>query len=224
MSWTGNGGKPVDGRIDLEDKDDIDKTGERVGEWTQSLSGREIYVEDPRPGDFDVGDVANGLAKAGRYGDQIPVEIHYSVAEHSVLLADYAEQELGWSPVACLAVLFHDAPEFILKDQHRALKAAIRPCYKPLEEKWHGVLSAKYGYSKIYERLKDKIKELDVRIVYHEKRAVQRSQLEWAYDKYPPLDGITIQLWQPTRAKFEWLKRYHKWTRMAGLDEEGYQF
>lgn len=192
----------------------------RPGAWMQTLSGRRFFPLDPRPEDFDIGDIANGLATEARYGGQGRLERRESVAEHCSMLCDWGKRQ-GWAPLGQFCLLMHDAAEGLIKDQPRALKKALEPTYSDLEAKVEICIFGKYAILTAMTFYEDEIKTADRRIVWHEKRAVQRTQLEWAYDKFEPLEGIGLEHWTARRAKREWLKR---WERLAKtLRKQGYK-
>ncbi len=99
----------------------------RVGDWMQTFSGRAFYPLDPRASEVDIHDIAHALAHQCRYAGHC--RTHYSVAEHSVRVAEVLEP-LG--PDMQLAGLLHDAAEAYLVDLPRPVKTFM-PDYKVAE-------------------------------------------------------------------------------------------
>lgn len=199
-----------------------DKVDGRVGHWAQTSLGGRIFPEDPRLDEIFVSDIANGLAKEQRYGAAARVDLSYTVAEHCYLLTQYGLRQ-DMTPDICMAILFHDAPEYVLKDQYRALKNAIRHCYKPLEEKWHRTIAEKYDLLDAFRQFGPLIKDLDRRIVPLEKARVMRYEQPWAYDTFEPLQGVEIECFSPKRAKELWLDTYDFLCKLRGMQPEKWE-
>jgi len=96
--------------------DDHAEERERVGDWGCTSSGRRYYPADPRPGDFDIEDIAHALSLQCRFGGH--VRRHYSVAEHCV----HVSYECCGKYT--LDGLLHDASEAYLVDMPRPAKGA----------------------------------------------------------------------------------------------------
>ncbi len=79
------------------------------GPWLQTRHGGTWYPLDPRADEVDERDVASALARICRFGGHV-VGRPYSVAEHSVRVADLVES-WGGSPAEQLEALVHDAHE-----------------------------------------------------------------------------------------------------------------
>ena len=85
--------------------------------------------------DWDLVDIATGLARQCRYNGQYPItKGFYSVAEHSVILSKFVEDVFGKDKDACLYALLHDASEAYLSDIMTPFKA-LMPEYKKIEAK-----------------------------------------------------------------------------------------
>ena len=188
----------------------------RPGEWMQTSTGLRFFPLDPRERDICIADIANGLAMTCRYAGQINIDLFYSVAEHSVLIARYAHDTLRWPPKACLAALLHDASEAYLGDLTRAAKAAAGLGYRHVEAGVSRAIFSRYNCFKAFLDFQHKIKELDQRIIPTEKKMlVPLKVLPWAHDKLKPLP-VTIECWGPRRAKGEFLQTYDQFIELAG--------
>jgi len=104
----------------------IAKPNDRVGNYMHVVTGGKYYPFDPRPEEVDIVTIAHHLATRGRFNGatQHPTDerrIHYSVAEHSVYVAQYVEFELG-RPDLALTALLHDGAEAYNGDLIRPLK------------------------------------------------------------------------------------------------------
>lgn len=96
-----------------------------------TASGRLIDLTRMGPNDICLPDIAASLSKLCRFGGH--TREFYSVAQHSVLVANNLPQHLQ------LAGLLHDAAEAYLCDLPRPVKELL-PSYRQLEEKvWHQI-------------------------------------------------------------------------------------
>lgn len=100
----------------------------REGDWIQLYSGHPFWPTDPRAEDLCIEDIAHSLALENRYSGA--TRVPYSVAEHSVRVAEYVRARAvnaHWDAErvrnATLAGLLHDGSEGLgWKDIARPLK------------------------------------------------------------------------------------------------------
>jgi hypothetical protein len=86
--------------------------------WIQTFTGRAVDLLEPDPASFVIEDIAHALARICRYTGHSPE--HYSVAQHSVLVARNLPLELRFDG------LMHDAVEAYVQDVSAPLKWAMR--------------------------------------------------------------------------------------------------
>ncbi len=99
---------------------------------TMLYSGRRFYYASVHKKDFAMIDIAHHLARMGRWLGAMNVE-HYSVAEHSWLMADYVYNYEGGlvshdphgRALLSFAALMHDSEEFVTGDFPSPLKVLI---------------------------------------------------------------------------------------------------
>ena len=108
--------------------------------WQRMLSGRRLNLLDPSPLDVELDDIAHGLARVARWNGQTIGGHIFSVAQHSLLVEAIAahinpDMSREWR----LAVLLHDAPEYVIGDIISPFKAVIGDAYKTIEA---GLLAA----------------------------------------------------------------------------------
>lgn len=84
--------------------------------WIQTFTGRKVDPMAMRAEDVCVEDIAHALAMKCRFTGHVPA--FYSVAQHSVLVAQHCENKL-WG-------LLHDAAEAYLFDASRPVKHGLR--------------------------------------------------------------------------------------------------
>src|SRR5438105_9314376 len=99
--------------------------------WQRMLSGRRLDLLDPSPLDIEIGDIAHGLARVARWNGQTSGDHIFSVAQHTLLAEAIARiRSPGLDRRARLAVLLHDAPEYVIGDMISPFKAVIGDAYK----------------------------------------------------------------------------------------------
>jgi uncharacterized protein len=193
----------------------------KPGKWMQTHTGQKFYPSHPNPDVIHYEDIANGLASRRRYSGQARLDKYYSVAEHCVILAEYAQCR-KWSNNEVLAILLHDAAEAYLEDINPAVKSLLSPLYQDLEDMWLQVILKKYGAATAFKGMADPIKHLDRRIVANERRVVMNKQdIHWeAMDGFEPILGVVIRCWSAERAKQEWIDLFLRLRPSASLTEE----
>jgi 5'-deoxynucleotidase YfbR-like HD superfamily hydrolase len=98
--------------------------------WIQTYTGKAFELLDPKPEQIDIVDIAHALSNLCRFTGHS--KQHYSVAQHSCLVATITER-MWWEehgspcpPPVLLAALLHDAPEAYVGDVSTPLKIALR--------------------------------------------------------------------------------------------------
>ena len=183
-------------------------------DWMHTSLGLRMYPEAPVHKDIAISDIANGLALICRYSGQGDVYKFYSVAEHSVLLAEYALEDVG--SFAAMYVLLHDAAEAYLGDLVPAVKNAVGSSYEALEDSITNAVMHRYSR---HHNFRDYAKAIDRRIVPTEKAALMRYPLPWPSDAADPLP-VEIKRWGPVEAKMHFLNMWEELRRMNGLPGE----
>lgn len=108
------------------------------GPWIQSINGRRIFLFDPQPGDFDPEVLAVVLSRLARFNGH--TREFYSVAQHSVIVADLLAHRSSWWQ---LAGLLHDAGEIILGDITTPVKS-LAPTVKAIESLAQTAITVRY--------------------------------------------------------------------------------
>lgn len=143
---------------------------QRPRAWQRMLSGRRLDLLDPSPSDIAIEDIAHGLARVARWNGQTRGAHAFSVAQHSVLVADIMLADDAVMPrEERLAALLHDAPEYVIGDLISPFKAAIGLDYKAFEERLLAAIHARFRLPHpLWPRLKAAIKRADRIAAYHE--------------------------------------------------------
>ena len=109
------------------------------------LSGRRLDLLDPSPLDVEMEDIAHGLARVARWNGQTSGAHIFSVAQHSLLVETLARQRTRLDRNGRLAVLLHDAPEYVIGDMISPFKAIIGDSYKSVEARLLTAIHLRFG-------------------------------------------------------------------------------
>src|ERR1700753_2912358 len=114
--------------------------------WQRMLSGRRLDLLDPSALDIEVEDIAHGLARVARWNGQTNGAHIFSVAQHSLLVEALAHKRApGLDRGRRLAVLLHDAPEYVIGDMISPFKAVIGDAYKAVEKRLLAAIHRRFG-------------------------------------------------------------------------------
>ena len=172
-----------------------------------SDSGKRLELLHPTPDQICLGDIATGLSLECRFGNQLPT--HYSVAQHSVLVAKMMERDELPERIQA-AGLMHDASEAYLGDLPGPLKVLPEfAFYRNLEAAWQATILAKYGLYGGAVKYADRIRKYDRWALYLEAHAMKKRISEWE-----SLQGVEV----PIHHEFEHPVG-HEYARVAFLRE-----
>ena len=114
--------------------------------WQRMLSGRRLDLLDPSPLDVEMDDIAHGLARVARWNGQTKGAHIFSVAQHVLLVEALARQKTpGLDARGRLAVLLHDAAEYVIGDMISPFKAVIGDSYKVVENRLLAAIHLRFG-------------------------------------------------------------------------------
>jgi hypothetical protein len=113
--------------------------------WQRMLSGRRLDLLDPSPLDVEIADIAHGLARVARWNGQTEGAHIFSVAQHSLLVETLAHERARLDRRGRLAVLLHDAPEYVIGDMISPFKAVIGDAYQAVEARLLAAIHLRFG-------------------------------------------------------------------------------
>jgi 5'-deoxynucleotidase YfbR-like HD superfamily hydrolase len=114
--------------------------------WQRMLSGRRLDLLDPSPLDVEIEDIAHGLARVARWNGQTSGNHIFSVAQHTLLVEAIARARTPrLDRKARLAILLHDAPEYVIGDMISPFKAVIGDAYKSVEARLLAAIHLRFG-------------------------------------------------------------------------------
>lgn len=171
------------------------------GDWMQTFTGRRFYPLAAQPEDVDIVDIAHHLSMVCRYGGA--TKFHYSVAQHSILMAQVAPQEHK------LRALLHDAPEAYVGDMIRPIKKDRE--LSPFRDIERGVELAICNALKLeYPIANSVVHDLDTRILLDEREQVMtHTEDDWQVRGDPI--GVTIDEWKPAYTRQRFLRAYENY-------------
>jgi uncharacterized protein len=118
--------------------------------WQRMLSGRRLDLLDPSPLDIEIEDIAHGLARVARWNGQTHGDHIFSVAQHTLLTEEIARRRNGRSDRRSdrrlgLALLLHDAPEYVIGDMISPFKVVIGGAYRAVEHRLLEAIHLRFG-------------------------------------------------------------------------------
>jgi 5'-deoxynucleotidase YfbR-like HD superfamily hydrolase len=134
------------------------------------LSGRRLDLLDPSPLDVEIEDIAHGLARVARWNGQTSGAHIFSVAQHTLLVEAIARARAPrLDRKRRLAILLHDAPEYVIGDMISPFKAVIGDSYKGVEARLLAAIHLRFGLAvKRAEDLDRLLKAADLAAAYLE--------------------------------------------------------
>lgn len=165
--------------------------------WIQTYTGRVAFtVFEPKAEQIAIEDISHALALTCRFGGHSM--IHYSVAQHSVLMASIAPEEYR------LEALMHDAAEAYLGDMVRPLKLRM-PEFVAAERLVEDAIIERFGLRLREPECARVIKELDLSMLVAEQRQVMsKLPMPWSSLEGVQPAAVTIQemTWREADALF----------------------
>lgn len=165
-----------------------------------------FYFLNPKPEDIHIFDIAHALSLVCRFGGHCSV--FYSVAEHSIIVADILEQE-GASKLTVLAGLLHDAEEAYLPDIPHPIKQVI-PAFKKLYAPIQDAIVRRFGLVSKDIRHDgydyDHIDDIDHRLVITEAKALGVWNENWEAEGAPL--KYQLHLWKSDDAEDLFLRNF----------------
>ena len=114
--------------------------------WQRMLSGRRLDLLDPAPLDIEIADIAHGLARVARWDGQTKGAHIFSVAQHTLLVEAMARRRHPRLDRSLrLAILLHDAAEYVIGDMISPFKAVIGDSYKATEQRLRDAIHLRFG-------------------------------------------------------------------------------
>lgn len=183
------------------------------------LSGRRLDLLDPSALDIEIEDIAHGLARVARWNGQTIGANIFSVAQHTLLvdaLARVRSPRLDRS--RRLAILLHDAPEYVIGDMISPFKAVIGDSYKATEQRLLAAIHLRFGLpAKLPDEVTRMIKSADTEAAHLEATRIAGFAAEEARRFFGPEPAFSPALardyltpWSADAAEKRYLERFRK--------------
>lgn len=171
------------------------------GPWCQTYTGKAFHPLDPSPAEVDIIDIAQALGHLCRYNGHC--RHFYSVAEHSVILAENVpEHQARWA-------LMHDAAEAYLGDVIRPIKHAV-PELLGMERRILATICEAFDLRPHDGSIPLEVRQADLALLAAEQRPLMGdAPVPWALG-CQPLEGITLRFWSPPEATRAFLGRFYE--------------
>lgn len=185
--------------------------------WQRMLSGRRLDLLDPSPLDIEIVDIAHGLARVARWNGQTHGTHIFSVAQHTLLVeAVMRERYPRIDRKARLAVLLHDAPEYVIGDMISPFKAVIGGSYKAVEKRLLAAIHLRFGLpATLSEDLEKLIKAADRGAAHLEATEIAGFSMSEARRFFGPPPRLPqpvmrdyLNPWSATKAEKRFLARF----------------
>lgn len=186
--------------------------------WQRMLSGRRLDLINPSPVDIEIEDIAHGLARVARWNGQTLGDHAFSVAQHSLIVADiFALLAPGTDARWQLAALLHDASEYVIGDMISPFKNALGLDYRDFEEKLQHAVHIRFGLPALLpEGIKSLIKQADKASAYLEATQLAGFSTEESLKFFgaPPREilGWDICPQCPNKTKAEFILKFQELT------------
>jgi uncharacterized protein len=187
--------------------------------WQRMLSGRRLDLLDPSPLDIEIEDIAHGLARVARWNGQSHGAHIYSVAQHCLLVEALARAKAPRIDHSRrLAVLLHDAPEYVIGDMISPFKAVIGDAYKAVERRILTAIHLRFGLPANWApEIEELIKAADRQAAYLEATRLAGFEAAEARRFFgrPPIFSATLERdylkpWPADMAEARYLERFKK--------------
>jgi uncharacterized protein len=180
--------------------------------WIITFTGQRFFPFAPHHSSISIIDIAHALSNKCRFSGH--TNEFYSVAQHSVLVAQSCPPEIG------LDGLLHDAAEAYLGDISRPMKQL--PCMAPLREAERVLDLAIRKTFELRDELPDEVHDADKLLLVTEARdLLQTLPPEWRYAEshgYPALPD-PIKPLPPSSAKQLFLDEFARYKALRESDQ-----
>ncbi len=154
-------------------------------------TGQKVVPSNIETVKLSLEDIAHHLTKVQRYGGALPLDRYYSVAEHSIHMAEYALRCRVPNRVEIARLcLMHDSSEAYLGDIVSGLKKSL-PDYKEIEKRLETQIELKYKLDKKYKK---QVKLIDTRILLDEVKGLLPDRLHIFRKSYSGLKPLGVNI------------------------------
>lgn len=176
---------------------------QRSGSWIRTFKGKKFYPLDPAVEDIEIEDIAHALSNLCRFTGHC--EAFYSVAEHSVRVARWLEEN-GHADQALVGLL-HDATEAYLNDVSTPIKLTKTFYgYRAAEDRLWRAIARRFGVPVEMETI---VKVADRVLLVTEARDLLTNTEGFEEYGVEPIKK-KIEPWDPSEAKDAFLQAFRR--------------
>jgi 5'-deoxynucleotidase YfbR-like HD superfamily hydrolase len=172
----------------------------RKGEWIPTPNGHRFWLEDPRPCEVDIEDIAYILSRIPRFNGATSGPV-YSVAQHSIHVSEVVPE---W---AALPALLHDAHEAYIGDHTTPVKRAIKSNLEEVEGRIITAIADKFDFEWSDECARE-VKRADDIMLATEIRDLTPYGTTYSSCRQLPLVGMSITPWREDEVIELFINRY----------------
>jgi len=176
--------------------------------WLQTYLGKQLRIPECNQDAITLEETATVLSRICRFGAR--TSIFYSVAEHSVRVADCIKL-LGGTDQDQFEGINHEGDEALLGFDPGSPLLSLLPDLKALKHKLHCAYQSRYGLPIVLSKI---VKHADLVLLATEKRDLMRGG-EFVPSQVDPLPN-TIYPWQNPYARF--INRWRELARSVGYN------
>lgn len=169
----------------------------RIGDYIGTYTGKQFWPLDPHPEDICIEDIAHALSNICRFNGH--TKRFYSVAEHSLNVANYLSKVKDSSIPLILHGLLHDAAEAYACDIPRPLKRYIQG-YKNMEHAIMDAICKAFELNSVNSHQAALIAVADNYILALEAKELMNNTAGWGLVDVPV--GAKLGHWQNTEIEF----------------------
>jgi uncharacterized protein len=179
--------------------------------WFRTLTGRQFFYDDPGAYPYELDEIAHALANMCRFAGHL--RDFYSVAEHSVYVAEHVASVPGVDIRRVRAALIHDGSEAFALDIPRPMKRTPAFAeYRRLEDEIQRAILRRFGLLEFHDDPGMKIADA---AVLHEEKVQLRGRADY-WDLGVERARMKIRGFKPLDAKAFFLDA---WRRFGGGEE-----
>ncbi len=179
-----------------------------------TASGHRFDPFAPRSDAIHAADIAHALSSTPRFGGHC--RQFYSVAQHSLIVCELVEEEVGPDTEVMLAALLHDASEAYVLDMPSPIKRRL-PDYRALERGVQAAIEARFDVSEAALTHRPTIKAADIRALHWEQRDLM-PRVPWV--PLPEFDRPQLVAWPSELARDRFLSRFEALFAARRLTED----
>lgn len=160
----------------------------------------DLLIPDLTPVSLE--DIATGLSRTARFNGHTRGAAIYTVAQHSLHVAQ-AVEACGYTPAVQLTALFHDAAEALIGDVVTPVKRLLGPAWWAIESRMEAAIRARFGLPLPMDYAP--IRQADAALLATERRdLLLPSAWTWGEDLPAALD-LRIEPMEQSVAYTRWL-------------------